>query len=95
MAGREFDSLSPLIAAFISYKLGRYNRPRRAGTPKGQTIGMKSKKYLATLIALTSYRVKDQAKLLKIPEKLLGKWRTEKGFKDLIAIHRLELASLD
>jgi hypothetical protein len=79
--------LSGLLVDFINNKAASFVEPSRKGTARGEPIGMKQKKYLATLFALTSLRVKDQATELKIPEKLLGKWRTEKPFESRVIDH--------
>ena len=91
--GKQIPLTGPLVD-FIKTRAESYVAPTRKGTPRGEQIGMKTKKYFATLLELTSYRVKDQAKLLKVPEKLLGKWRTERGFRWQVAIHHAEYDQL-
>jgi hypothetical protein len=79
-----------LLVNFINSKAASYVQPSRKGTARGDPVGMKEKKYLATLLALTTLRVKDQARELKIPEKLLSKWRTEKPFDNQFIDHVVE-----
>ena len=87
--GKQFP-LEGLLVDFIKTHAESYVEPSRKGAARGEQIGMKTKKYLATLLALTSYRIKDQANLLKIPEKLLGKWRTERPFQEQVIGHMYE-----
>lgn len=79
--------LEGLLVDFINDKAASYVKPTRKGTARGDPIGMKDKKYVATLLALTNIRVKDQATQLKIPEKLLGKWRSERPFQEMVIKH--------
>ena len=78
--GRVFPK-APLgvLGAFIDTNLQRYIEPTRAGTPKGETVGLSRKKFHAALLSLTSLDLRKQAKLIRVSYGLLRKWRTEEA----------------
>lgn len=69
-----------ILGAFIEAKLRGYVEPERAGTPKGEPIGMSRKKYHAALLGLTSVDLRKQAKQIGVSYGVLRKWRTEEAF---------------
>jgi hypothetical protein len=81
-----------LLRKFIDDKTRSYKEPQRTGTPRGEPIGFPRTKYLASLYLLTSLSLKEISEGLKISYGVLRKWRTEKGFKDLIAKNTAEFA---
>jgi hypothetical protein len=70
-----------LLLRFLREKEKNYREPTRRGTPRGEAIGLSSKKYRATLLSLTSMDLISISKELGVSYGLLRKWRTEPGFK--------------
>jgi hypothetical protein len=73
-----------VLGNFIENKLGEYVEPERAGTPKGQPVGLSRKKFHAALLGLTNLDLRKQAKHCRTPYGVLRKWRTEDAFYDCI-----------
>jgi hypothetical protein len=69
-----------LLTDFISRKLSQYVEPERAGTPKGELIGLSKKKYHASLLCLTSCSLKEIAFKVKMPYASVRRWNTEETF---------------
>jgi len=69
---------------FITEKLNSYTPPTRKGTPRGESVGYPSDKYLAALLhALMGASMKEIAEEFAISYDLLRKWSTESEFKEL------------
>lgn len=81
-----------LLCDFVYDKGRRYAVPSREGTPRGEPIGFSLEKYLATLCALMTINVKQQARDLNISYGVLRKWRTEEEFMKMVNIHAGEFA---
>jgi hypothetical protein len=84
---------SGVLGRFVSDKLKNYLEPTRAGTPKGEAIGLSRKKFRAALLSLTSVDLLTQAKLIGVSYGVLRKWRTEEAL--LKEVRRLENEFLD
>jgi hypothetical protein len=78
------------LADFLKEKAQSYAEPTRAGTPRGERVGLSAAKYAATLLALTSSDLKHQAKTLGVSYGLLRKWRTEAAFTEQVDGHARE-----
>jgi hypothetical protein len=70
-----------LLTQFIDKKLSEYVEPERAGTPKGELIGLSKTKYHASLLCLTSSSLKEIARKVKIPYASVRRWNIEEAFK--------------
>jgi hypothetical protein len=84
----------PLLGKFIAEKINNYFEPTRRGTPRGESIGFSAKKHLSTLLSLKLSPLKKMAQAVGVSPSLLGKWRTEEDFKDLIEKHCVEFAEV-
>lgn len=73
-----------VLGYFIASKLQEYVEPERAGTPKGESIGLSRKKYHGALLSLTSLSLRKQAKQIGVSYGVLRKWRTEDAFNRCI-----------
>jgi hypothetical protein len=88
--GGERVELRGLLSEFLREKARTYVQPTRAGTPKGEPVGLSELKYAATLLALTSEDVKKQAQILGVSYGVLRKWRTESPFEKQVNAHAKE-----
>src|SRR5262245_44256487 len=82
-----------VLGAFIQDKLKDHVEPTRAGTPKGEAIGLSRKKFYAALLSLTSLDLRKQAKVIGVSYGVLRKWRTEESL--LEEVRKLEKEFLD
>lgn len=80
-----------LLENFIDKRIRSYVEPEREGTPRGESIGLSSKKYLATLLMLRDLKLKDIAAQVGVSYGLLRKWTTEKQFKGAVSDHMVAL----
>ena len=72
-----------VLGAFIQQKLLNYVEPQRAGTAKGEPVGLSKTKYYAALLAgLTSLDLKRIAREVRVSYLLVRKWRTEEPFSN-------------
>ena len=83
-----------LLLSFMKEKAKNYTEPTRRGTPRGEAIGLSSKKYLATLYMLTPSALELLGQALGISYGLLRKWRTELLFKNQIEENAREFAAI-
>jgi hypothetical protein len=83
-----------LLDKFIVEKADNYIEPLRKGTPKGEPIGLSGQKYLATLICLKKFPLKEIAQTVRVSHGLLRKWRTEDTFIGLFLGHCVEFADV-
>lgn len=83
-----------LLLRFIEEKAKNYTEPTRKGTPRGETIGFSSQKYLASLYMLTSFDLKLLGQRLAISYGLLRKWRAEPLFKNQIEENAWEFGAI-
>jgi hypothetical protein len=74
--------------SWVECLVKRYIEPLRAGTPKGQSIGLSSQKYRAALLMILYSRfglsLKEIAKIAGVSEGLIRLWRTESDFKKVV-----------
>ena len=79
--------------AWIEILVESYVEPTRAGTPKGQNIGLSRKKYEVALLMILYSRfglnLKEIGAIAKVSEGLIRLWRTEDDFQKVSfdAIH--------
>jgi hypothetical protein len=71
-----------ILGGFIEKKLREYVEPERAGTPKGEPVGLSHKKFYAVLLNLTCVDLRKVAKRVGVSYGVLRKWRTEQVFED-------------
>ncbi len=69
-----------VLGGFITQKLREYVEPERAGTPKGEPIGLSKRKFHAALLSLTSVGLHQVAKEVGVSYGVLRIWRTEEIF---------------
>lgn len=84
------ERLFSLFEEFSGPVLASYEEPTRAGTPKGDPIGLSRQKYYAAALQLLHgpYSVKELAEKAGVSHDVLRKWRTEVPF--MIACNDLE-----
>lgn len=70
-----------LFEEFCRQKYESYVEPSRAGTPRGEPVGLSRQKYEACIYMLTSAKLSDIAEWAHVSYALLRKWRTEEIFK--------------
>jgi hypothetical protein len=76
-----------VLGGFIRGRRDTYTEPSRAGTPKGERIGLSGSKYQATLLALTNVPLAKVAGMAHVSYGLLKKWRTEEEFQRQVEKH--------
>ncbi len=69
-----------VLGGFIENKLREYVEPERAGTPKGEPVGLSRKKFHAVLLNLTSIDLLKTAIHVGVSYGVIRKWRTEDVF---------------
>lgn len=77
------------IGKQIEENLKDYVEPLRAGTPKGDPIGLSLKKYKAAQLMVLFPQVlklKDISKMTETPEGVIRVWRTEKTFREVTKV---------
>lgn len=85
-----------LLLAFVNRKLTSHEEPQRKGTPRGEPIGLSSRKLLAAMLSgLTNFPLRDVAQKARCSYGLLRKWTCEDVFKkvqqELISEHAEEV----
>jgi hypothetical protein len=83
-----------MLQRFIRERVASYREPQRAGTPKGELIGLSKTKFEATLWMLTNHLQKDLAPRLGISYGLLRKWNAEEEFTATIAKHSSDFSAV-
>lgn len=69
------------LGGFLQRKLREYVEPSRAGTPKGEPVGLSKQKYHAALLrGMTSLALKQIAREVHVSYDLMRKWDTEDPF---------------
>lgn len=72
------------VMGWAENRLKSYEEPSRAGTAKGDPIGLSAKKYHASLLMIlhpNALELKDIAKICDVSFGVLRVWRTEAAFK--------------
>jgi hypothetical protein len=69
------------LKAFIREQLAEYVEPTRAGTQRGDPVGLSRQKFHATLLTMTALPLREAAKRSGVSYGLLRKWRTERLFR--------------
>lgn len=83
--------MGTLLQQFIREKLEAYQEPSRAGTPRGEPIGLSKVKYQAALfVAVTEKPLIQVAKESEVGYGVLRKWTCEDGFKEAVEKLRRE-----
>src|SRR5262245_16583540 len=88
-----------LLPKFIEARPAEKMEPISKGISMGDPVGFPFAKYKATLFALRERvldsveDLKTQAEELNVSYGLLRKWRSEEGFKDMVAQHQKEFTS--
>jgi hypothetical protein len=75
------------VKAWADRESADYDEPSRAGTPKGDPIGISQKKFRAAFFMVlwpNCLKLREISKLCGVSEGVLRVWRTEKLFKDLM-----------
>lgn len=78
---------------FVEGLLKSYKEPVRAGTPKGEPIGMIRKKFHAAALMILwpkCFKLREIARIVSVSENVLRVWRTQRNFKEVA----LELGDL-
>jgi hypothetical protein len=73
-----------LVKEWAANELKSYNEPSRAGTAKGDPVGLSSKKYHAALLMVlhpNALELKDIAEMVGASHGVLRVWRTKDDFK--------------
>lgn len=79
---------------FIARRLSDYCPPMRRGTARGVAIGMKREKFAAAVIlAVYDLDSAEVARVIRMPVRLVSKWRTEAAFQ--AEVERLRRACCD
>lgn len=75
------------VCSWADERAKKYREPQRAGTPKGEPVGLSRKKLrMAQLFVLYPHlKIKKIAELGGVSESVLRVWRTQRAFKDAIA----------
>lgn len=76
-----------LVLQWAEERLERYEEPSRAGTPKGEPIGLSRKKFNAALLMVlhpNCLKLKEIAKIAKVSEGVLRVWRTKEQFRKVM-----------
>jgi hypothetical protein len=73
-----------ILGGFIVKKLQEYVEPTRAGTPKGQPVGLSRKKFHAAILCLTNVDLRKQAQIIRVSYGVLRKWRSEDALYDVV-----------
>jgi hypothetical protein len=79
-----------ILGGYIHDKLSLYEEPARTRAQKGQQVGFSRAKYHASLLALTCLDLQRMAQEARCTYGVLRVWRTEEGFKELVARHQAE-----
>jgi len=74
-----------LLEKFLHEKAITYIEPQRAGTPRGEAVGLFENKYHAALLLMTNLQKKQIAEEIGVSPSLLRKWTTEEVFKGEVA----------
>ena len=81
-----------LIVNFVDDKLSNYQEPSRAGTPKGEKIGLSRKKFSASLMRMTNLKLKEIALKNDVSYPLMRNWCGQDEFKQQVTKHNREFA---
>ncbi len=97
MRSKDRENAINYVRSWAAGETEKYKEPVRAGTPKGDPIGLSSKKYHAALM-LTLYpnslKLKDIAEAEDISHGMIRLWRTEKNFMEAVGNARKGLSDL-
>lgn len=75
------------VKVWIESDVARYPEPSRAGTPKGQPIGLSRKKYETALVMVLhpALKLKEIAEIAGVSEGVLKVWQTQGPFKQAVS----------
>lgn len=79
------ENLLSIFKEWISPILASYEEPTRAGTPKGDTIGLSKKKFYAAnlMILYDAFTLNELAKEAGVSHDQIRRWRTESQFMNV------------
>ena len=86
LRSKEREQAINFAKSWINSEMNKYSEPVRAGTPKGDPIGLSRVKYNAALLHVVypTFKIKEIAEIVGASDNVLRVWRTEKIFKEAI-----------
>ena len=83
---KEREQAINFAKSWIDSEMNKYSEPVRAGTPKGDPIGLSRVKYNAALLHVLypTIKIKGIAEMVGVSNGVLMVWRTEEIFKEAI-----------
>ncbi len=92
--GRKTQAINSTLD-WVELKLKSYNEPTKAGTPKGDPVGLSSQKYRAACLMILypgAMKLKEIASMVGVSFGVLRVWRTQPEFKKAMAEARKSFA---